>query len=195
MKSLLLHPTNWKDYSLVHTGNGKKLERFGNLSFIRPEPQALWSPRLSLEEWKKSSGEFLSSSNPLNEDAIGIWSLKKHLPLKWEMKYDNIKFFATPTPFRHLGFFPDQSPHWLWASKKIQSFIKIQNQNYSPKVLNLFGYSGLASLHAASRGASVTHIDASKKAINFAFENRDLSSFQHLPIKFITDDATKFVKR
>ena len=106
-----------------------------------------------------------------------------------------MKFFATPTPFRHLGFFPDQSPHWLWASKKIQSFIKIQNKNYSPKVLNLFGYSGLASLHAASHGASVTHIDASKKAINFAFENRDLSSFQHLPIKFITDDAIKFVKR
>ena len=111
------------------------------------------------------------------------------------MKYDNIKFFATPTPFRHLGFFPDQSPHWLWASQKIQSFIKIQDKSYSPKVLNLFGYSGLASLHAASHGASVTHIDASKKAINFAFENRDLSSFQHLPIKFITDDAIKFVKR
>ena len=174
MKPLLLHPINWKDYSLVDSGDGKKLERFGNFLFSRPEPQALWSPKLSIKEWEKSSGTFLSSSNPLNEDATGKWSLKKHLPLKWEMQYDNIKFFATPTPFRHLGFFPDQSPHWLWASKKIQSFIKIQDKNYSPKVLNLFGYSGLASLHAASHGASVTHIDASKKAINFAFENREL---------------------
>ena len=195
MKPLILHPTNWKDYSLVDSGDGKKLERFGNFLFSRPEQQALWSPRLSLKEWEKSSGAFLSSSNPLNENVAGKWSLKKHLPLKWEIGYDNIKFFATPTPFRHLGFFPDQSPHWLWAAKKIVTAINFSVKPFSPKVLNLFGYSGLASLHAASHGASVTHIDASKKAINFAFENRDLSSFQHLPIKFITDDALKFVKR
>ena len=195
MNSLLLHPTNWIDYSLVDSGDGKKLERFANFSFIRPEPQALWSPRLSLKEWEKSSGAFLPSSNPLNKDSTGKWSLKKCLPPKWEMKYDNIKFFATPTPFRHLGFFPDQSPHWIWASKKIQSSIKLRDKPFSPKVLNLFGYSGLASLHAAFHGASVTHVDASKKAINYAFKNRDLSLFQHLPIKFITDDAIKFVKR
>ena len=110
MKSLLLHSTNWKDYSLVDSGDGKKLERFGNFLFSRPEPQALWSPRLSLKEWEKSSGVFLSSSNSLNDDSTGKWSLKKYLPLRWEMKFENIKFFATPTPFRHLGFFPDQSP-------------------------------------------------------------------------------------
>ena len=195
MKPLLLHPTNWKDYSLVDSGSGKKLERFGNFLFSRPEPQALWLPRLSLKEWEKSSGVFLSSSNPLNEDTNGKWSLKKHLPHKWEMEYDNIKFFATPTPFRHFGFFPDQSPHWLWAANKIQGALNYSDKPFSPKVLNLFGYSGLASLHAAFHGASVTHVDASKKAINFAFENRNLSSFQDLPIKFITDDAIKFVKR
>ncbi len=195
MTQLILHPTNWNDYSLIDSGDGRKLERFGNFLFSRPEPQALWSPRLPHSEWKKSSGSFLSSSSPLNENATGKWYLKKHLPQKWEMKFDNIKFFATPTPFRHLGFFPDQSPHWIWASKKIQSSIKLHDKPFSPKVLNLFGYSGLASLHAAFYGASVTHVDASKKAINFAFENRDLSLFQHLPIKFITDDAIKFVKR
>ena len=195
MKTVLLHPTNWKDYSLVDSGDGKKLERFGHFLFSRPEPQALWSPRLSPKEWEKSSGSFLSSSNPLNENSTGKWSLKKHLPLKWEMEYDNIKFFATPTPFRHLGFFPDQSPHWLWAANKIQGALNYSGKPFSPKVLNLFGYSGLASLHAAFHGASVTHIDASKKAINFAFENRNLSSFHDLPIKFITDDAIKFVKR
>ena len=195
MKPLLLHPINWKDYSLVDSGDGKKLERFGNFLFIRPEPQALWSPKLPIKEWEKSSGTFLSSSNPLNEDSTGKWSLKKHLPPKWEMQYDNIKFFATPTPFRHLGFFPDQSPHWLWAANKIQAVTNYSDKPFSPKVLNLFGYSGIASLHAAFNGASVTHVDASKKAINFAFENRNLSSFQDLPIKFITDDAIKFVRR
>ena len=195
MLPLLLHPSNWKDYSLVDSGNGKKLERFSNFLFSRPEPQALWLPRLSLKEWEKSSGTFLSSSNPLNKDANGKWSLKNYLPLKWEMEYDNIKFFATPTPFRHLGFFPDQSPHWLWAANKIQAAVNYSDKPFSPKVLNLFGYSGLASLHAAFYGASVTHVDASKKAINLAFENRNLSSFQDLPIKFITDDAVKFVKR
>ena len=195
MNTLFLHPSNWNDYSLLDTGDGRKLERFGNFLFSRPEPQALWSPRLSLKEWERASGTFLSSSNPLNEDTTGKWTLIKNLPLKWEMEYENIKFFATPTPFRHLGFFPEQSPHWLWASKKIQLSIKSKDKSFSPKVLNLFGYSGLASLHAAIHGASVTHVDASKKAINFAFENRNLSSLQHLPIKFITDDAIKFVKR
>ena len=195
MNPLLLHPSNWKDYSLLDSGDGKKLERFGNFLFIRPEPQALWSPRLSIKEWEKSSGVFLSSSDQLNENSIGKWSLKKHLPLKWKIGYENIKFFATPTPFRHLGFFPDQSPHWLWAANKIQAAINYSDKPLSPKVLNLFGYSGVASLHAAFNGAYVTHVDASKKAINFAFENRNLSSFQDLPIKFITDDAIKFVKR
>ena len=92
--------------------------------------------------------------------------------------YENIKFFATPTPFRHLGFFPDQSPHWLWASNKIQAAINYSDKPFSPKVLNLFGYSGIASLHAAFNGASVTHVDASKKAINFAFENRTYPHFK-----------------
>ena len=195
MNPLLLHPTNWRDYSLVDSGDCKKLERFGNFLFTRPEPQALWSPRLPLKEWEKSSGTFLSSSNPLNEDTTGKWALKNYLPLKWEMRYDILKFFATPTPFRHLGFFPDQSPHWLWAANKIETAISHSVKPFSTQVLHLFGYSGLASLHAAFHGASVTHVDASKKAINFAFENRNLSSFQDLPIKFITDDAIKFVKR
>ena len=111
------------------------------------------------------------------------------------MSFDSLKFFASPTPFRHLGFFPDQSPHWIWAAQKINQFISVLNHKNHPKILNLFGYSGLASLHAASCGASVTHVDASKKAINYAFENRNLSSFQELPIKFITEDAVKFVNR
>ncbi|MDA7579181.1 class I SAM-dependent methyltransferase [Alphaproteobacteria bacterium] len=195
MNPLLLHADLWDDYALIDSGNGEKLERFGPYFFSRPEPQALWSKKLSPKVWKNVSGKFLTSSSADNDDFTGKWSLDTNLPNKWELKFGNIKFFATPTPFRHLGFFPDQSPHWLWAAKKIKRFIQLPTNNDPPKLLNLFGYSGIASLHSAYNGASVTHVDASKKAINFAFENRNLSSLHHLPIKFITDDAIKFVKR
>ena len=195
MKPLVIHPNNWADYSLIDSGNGKKLEKFGPYTFSRPEPQAIWTPRLKAKVWENSSGSFLSSSSLENEDSKGKWVIKNNIPDKWEMSFDSLKFFASPTPFRHLGFFPDQSPHWIWAAQKINQFISILNHKNHPKILNLFGYSGLASLHAASCGASVTHVDASKKAINYAFENRNLSSFQELPIKFITEDAVKFVNR
>ena len=195
MKSLLLITNNWNDYGLIDSGHGRKLERFGKYLFSRPEPQAIWSPRMPTELWNKVSGTFITSSSIGNENVNGKWSLKDNVPIKWEMSFENIKFFATPTPFRHLGFFPDQSPHWLWAAKKLSQFSSLINNQITPKVLNLFGYSGIASLHAAHYGASVTHVDASKKAINFAFENRNLSSLQNLPIKFITDDTLKFVQR
>ncbi len=195
MKPLVIHPNNWADYSLIDSGNGKKLEKFGPYTFSRPEPQAIWTPRLKAKVWENSSGSFLSSSSLENENPKGKWVIKNNIPDKWEMSFDNLKFFASPTPFRHLGFFPDQSPHWIWAAQKINQFISVLNHKNHPKILNLFGYSGLASLHAASCGASVTHVDASKKAINYAFENRNLSSFQELPIKFITEDAVKFVNR
>ena len=195
MKPLLIHPNNWTDYSLIDSGNGKKLEKFGPYTFSRPEPQAIWAPRLKAKAWENSSGSFLSSSSLENDDPKGKWVIKNNIPDKWEMSFDSLKFFAILTPFRHLGFFPDQSPHWIWAAQKINQYISDLNHKNHPKILNLFGYSGLASLHAASCGASVTHVDASKKAINYAFENRNLSSFQELPIKFITEDAVKFVNR
>ena len=195
MRPLLIHPSNWTDYSLIDSGDGKKLEKFGPYTFSRPEPQAIWPKRLKAKVWENSSGSFLSSSSLESEDLKGKWVIKNNIPDKWEMSFDQLKFFATPTPFRHLGFFPDQSPHWIWAAQKINKFISISKDKNHPKILNLFGYSGLASLHAASCGASVTHVDASKKAINYAFENRNLSSLQELPIKFITDDAVKFVNR
>ena len=195
MQSLLLNTINWNDYALLDSGHGRKLERFGKYLFSRPEPQAFWSPRMPTELWNKVSGTFITSSAIDNENIKGKWSLKNNVPMKWEISFQNLKFFATPTPFRHLGFFPDQSPHWLWAAKKLSQFNSFINKQDTPKVLNLFGYSGIASLHAAYYGASVTHVDASKKAINYAFENRNLSSLQNLPIKFITDDTIKFVQR
>ncbi|MDA9648881.1 class I SAM-dependent methyltransferase, partial [Alphaproteobacteria bacterium] len=173
----------------------RKLERFGPYLFSRPEPQALWSQNLSSKIWDNAAGTFLSSSALEDKNEGGKWSLKENITERWEMSYENIKFYAMPTSFRHLGFFPDQSPHWIWAAQKINKFILNTSTPNTPRVLNLFGYSGLASLHAASNGASVTHVDASKKAISFAFENRNLSSFSNLPIKYLTDDALKFVKR
>jgi 23S rRNA (cytosine1962-C5)-methyltransferase len=195
MTPLILHPTKWNDYSLIDSGYGRKLERFGPYLFSRPEPQALWSQNLSRKIWDNAAGTFLSSSALEDKDEGGKWSLKTNIPERWEMSYENIKFYAMPTAFRHLGFFPDQSPHWIWAAQKINKFILNTSTRNPPKILNLFGYSGLASLHAASNGASVTHVDASKKAISFAFENRNLSSFSNLPIKYLTDDALKFVNR
>ena len=171
------------------------MERFGPYIFSRPEPQAIWKKNLSSKVWNNTSGKFISSSSTDNDQIVGKWSLEKNLPDKWEINFENLKFFATPTPFRHLGFFPDQSPHWLWAAEKIKLHQQLFSKKTPLKILNLFGYSGVASLHAAANGARVTHIDASKKAINFAFENRNLSSFENLPIKFITDDAVKFVQR
>ena len=195
MTPLILHPTKWNDYSLIDSGYGRKLERFGPYLFSRPEPQALWSQNLSRKIWDNAAGTFLSSSALEDKDEGGKWSLKENIPERWEMSYENIKFYAMPTAFRHLGFFPDQSPHWIWAAQKINKFILNTSTPNTPRILNLFGYSGLASLHAASNGASVTHVDASKKAISSAFENRNLSSFSNLPIKYLTDDALKFVNR
>ena len=195
MTPLILHPTKWNNYSLIDSGYGRKLERFGPYLFSRPEPQALWSQNLSRKIWDNAAGTFLSSSALEDKDEGGKWSLKTNIPERWEMSYENIKFYAMPTAFRHLGFFPDQSPHWIWAAQKINKFILNTSTRNPPKILNLFGYSGLASLHAAVNGASVTHVDASKKAISFAFENRNLSSFSNLPIKYLTDDALKFVNR
>lgn len=191
----ILTTSKWKDYALIDSGDGRKLERFGPYLFSRPEPQAFWNQRLSSKKWAEVSGTFLTSSSSDNDDVHGKWCLHKNLPIKWVISFQKLKFLVSPTPFRHLGFFPDQAPHWTWAAEKIKNVKKTNNMNKNPKILNLFGYSGIASLHAAYNGASVTHVDASKKAINYAFENRNLSSFQSLPIKFITDDAVKFVQR
>ncbi len=186
-----LYPSGWQDYKLIDSGNGQKLEQFGSYRFVRPEVQALWTPRLNNGEWKSAEGHFISSGQ--NSKNGGNWSLINTLPDRWPMKFEDIHFFAMPTPFRHLGFFPEQSVHWKWCAEKIKKFIKMNNR--PPKILNLFAYSGIASLHAANAGAEVTHIDASRKAIQLAFDNRGLSKLDELPIRFIAEDAMQFVQR
>ena len=184
-------PNDWQDYALLDSGDGLKLERFGPYSFVRPEPQALWPKRFDEKIWAKAAGRFLASSD--DPEKGGKWQLSSDLPDKWVMSYDNVKFYASPTPFRHLAFFPEQSGHWQFCAQKIKAFQAKHNR--SPRMLNLFGYTGVASLHAAAAGAEVTHVDASKKAITQAFENRDLSGLQEARIRYITDDCMKFVAR
>ena len=182
---------DWQDYALLDSGDGLKLERFGPYSFVRPEPQALWERRLSDEIWAKAAGRFLASSD--DPEKGGKWHLSHDLPDRWEMGFEGIKFYASPTPFRHLAFFPEQSGHWQFCASAISDFVQAHKR--APRILNLFGYTGAASLHAAAAGAEVTHVDASKKAIAQAFENRDLSQLKDAPIRYITDDCLKFVAR
>ena len=184
-----LYPVGWTDYRLLDSGQGLKLEQFGNYRFIRPEPQALWEKFLPKSEWDAADGLFIPGST---EDK-GRWRLSDRLPASWPIRFEGIKFTALPTPFRHLGFFPEQSPHWQWTAEKIKAFTSRYNR--APKLLNLFAYSGVASLHAAAAGAEITHLDASKKAIAQALNNRALSKLEDAPIRFITDDALRFVAR
>ena len=183
-----LFADGWTDYEFLDSGHGQKLERFGPYLFIRPEPQALWAPQLDADIWNSASGRFAAS-----DEERGKWDLDRNLPEQWVLEFDGIKFDAMPTPFRHLGFFPEQSPHWRWTEAQIHRFIGQYDR--PPRLLNLFAYSGVASLHAAKAGAEVTHLDASKKAVAQAFRNRDLSGLSDAPIRFITDDALRFVAR
>jgi len=182
---------DWQDYALLDSGDGLKLERFGRYSFVRPEPQALWERRLDDSVWAKAAGRFVASSD--DPEKGGKWQLSSDLPERWEMGFEGVKFYASPTPFRHLAFFPEQSGHWQFCASAIKAFAAKHGRK--PRMLNLFGYTGVASLHAARAAAEVTHVDASKKAIAQGFENRALSELDDAPIRYITDDCMKFVAR
>ena len=191
---MILTPEGWHDVHLLDSGHGRKLEQVGPYRFIRPEMQAIWPPALDEREWQKADGEFIASAaNKTSDDEGGKWKLSPNLPPQWPVQYDGISFTAMPTPFRHLGFFPEQSAHWQWCAERCRDFSRQHGR--PPKILNLFGYTGVASLHAAHNGAEVTHVDSSKKAIAQAFENRNQAGLDDAPIRFITEDARSFVKR
>jgi 23S rRNA (cytosine1962-C5)-methyltransferase len=173
----------WRDYALLDSGDGWKLERVGPYTFARPDSQAMWRPGKPVAEW----GEDARFSPAADEDdERGKWRYARPVPESWPIAYGDIKLLARCTPFRHLGFFPEQAVHWTWA-----------RQHLSPgaNVLNLFGYTGAASLACARAGAKVTHVDASKKAIAQARENQALSGMETAPIRWIADDALAFVRR
>jgi len=171
------------DFALLDSGHGRKLERCGPYRFIRPEPQAMWAP--AQPDWE-ADGEFVGGSD---EEGGGRWRLAEAVPPSWPITQAGVKLHAQCTPFRHLGFFPDMAPHWdaLAAVCKTVSG--------GADVLNLFGYTGVASLVAAKAGARVVHVDASKKAVEQARANAQLSGLSEKPIRWLTEDARKFVAR
>lgn len=173
----------WADYGLVDSGNGRKLERYGGFRFIRPEPQAMWAP--AAIDWD-AHGEFVPGSD---EEGGGRWRFDKPAPREgWPLAWEEVCFQASCTPFRHLGFFPDMAPVWSWMRAQVADLD-------SPQFLNLFGYTGVGSLAMAARGAQVVHVDASKKSVEAAKANAVLSGMADRPVRWIVDDAAKFVAR
>ncbi len=181
----LLSASGWQDYALLDSGNGFKLEQFGLVRLMRPEPEAMWSPALPESEWKKADALY----KPSPEENGGHWEYHKKLPERWLMRYEGLSFWVMTSASRHLGVFPEQSVQWTWASEVIKKASK------PPKVLNLFGYTGMASLAAAQAGAQVTHLDASRKVVSWAKDNQAASNLDSAPIRWIVDDALKFVQR
>lgn len=180
----LLVTEPWDDFALLDSGAGRKLERYGPYRFIRPEPQALWAP--AQPEWQ-ADGEFIGGSD---EEGGGRWQLADRVPPRWTLARDAVRFHAANTPFRHLGFFPDMGAQWDFMRPRVAP------QGSSRRsFLNVFGYTGVASLIAAKAGAQVTHIDASKKAVAAARENAALSGLSDAPVRWLIDDALKFLRR
>ena len=173
----------WADYGLVDSGHGRKLERYGRFRFIRPEVQALWAP--ARPDWR-ADGEFVPASD---EEGGGKWVFANPVPREgWPMRWDDVRFTAQTTPFRHLGFFPDMAPVWGWMRERLQGI-------ESPDALNLFGYTGVGTLALAARGARMVHVDASKKSVEAARGNAALAGLADAPVRWLTDDAAKFVGR
>lgn len=184
---LVMRTTAWEDYALIDSGDGRKLERYGPYRIVRPEPQCLWRPALPQAEWDKADAVFDPTSD--DEDA-GRWRYARKLPETWTMGWgDQVRFQGRFTAFRHLAFFPEQAANWAWLAGRLAGATP------ETKVLNLFGYTGVASLTMAAAGAAVTHIDASKKAIGWARENAAASGLADRPVRWICEDARTFVKR
>jgi len=178
----LLVGEGWADYGLIDSGHGRKLERYGPYRFVRPEGQALWAPRLA--EWD-AHGEFVPGSD---EDGGGRWQFDQPVPRDgWPLARGEVRFTASCTPFRHLGFFPDMAPVWDWMGEMLAG-------KPEASTLNLFGYTGVGTLSLSAHGP-VTHVDASKKSVAQARANAALSGMEQRPVRWIIDDAAKFAAR
>ncbi len=179
MTLLTVNGEPWADYALIDCGAGRKFERYGPYHFIRPEPQAMWTPALT--DWD-ADGEFVPGSD---EDGGGRWAYARVVPKTgWPLAWEDVRFTAQTTPFRHLGFFPDMMPVWTWARAQ-----------QATSGLNLFGYTGVGTLALAAAGAAMTHVDASKKSVEAARANAALSGLADKPIRWLIDDAAKFTAR
>lgn len=179
---------NWKDYEILDMANGEKLERWNNIYLVRPDPQIIWNDKQYPEKWKQANACYNRSST-----GGGHWDYKKRLPDSWQIKYKNLTFNIKPMGFKHTGIFPEQAVNWDWMMDKIQSEIKTTNREV--KVLNLFAYTGGATVACLYAGASVCHVDSSKGMVAWAKENVASSRLQERPVRYIVDDVVKFVQR
>ncbi len=182
---------NWKDYEVIDTSGGEKLERWGNYILLRPDPQVIWDTPKEVPEWNKLNGHYHRSSK-----GGGEWEFR-NLPEEWQIGYRDLKFNLKPFSFKHTGLFPEQAVNWDWFSKIITD--AKATGKYSKerplKVLNLFAYTGGATVSAAKAGAHVTHVDASKGMVGWAKENAVVSGLENAPIRWLVDDCVKFVER
>jgi 23S rRNA (cytosine1962-C5)-methyltransferase len=192
----IISPTSWTDYELIDSGNFEKLERFGAYHLIRPEPQALWAPSLSTDEWTRIATAHFNREQKDNfrfgDDVKGGWKKYKSMPDSWDIKYQynslSLSLRLALTNFGHVGIFPEQGANWNFIYDSISSW-----QAQSPKILNLFAYTGAASVVAKSAGADVTHVDASRPGLNWANQNMQANKLDN--IRWVHEDALKFVKR
>ena len=177
LQTLIAEP--WADYGLIDSGHGRKLERYGRFRFIRPEPQAMWAPAAA--DWR-ADAEFVPGSD---EEGGGRWRFEGQVPREgWPLRWEEVRFTASCTPFRHLGFFPDMAPVWSWM-----------REMQAKSALNLFGYTGVGTLALSAVDAEMVHVDASKKSVEAARANAALSGMADRPVRWIVDDAAKFVAR
>jgi 23S rRNA (cytosine1962-C5)-methyltransferase len=181
MKRITLTTNPNKDYELLDSGGEEKLERFGEVILARPDPQALWEKSLSVVEWSAATGRYERDGKD------GKWVGK--LPKEWEIEFEDLHLIIRPTSFKHVGLFPEQASNWQWGSALIK------NAGREVNVLNLFGYTGGATLAAAKAGAKVTHVDASKTAVAWARENAQRSGLEDKPIRWMVEDALVYIKR
>lgn len=173
----------WKDYEVLDTGDGEKLERWGEIILRRPDPQAIW-PKQQPDMWRRADAHYHRSTK-----GGGEWEFLRRLPERWQISYRDLRFYVRPTNFKHTGLFPEQAVNWDWMAGLIR------RANRPIRVLNLFGYTGGATLACASAGAKVTHVDAAKGMVQWAGENRKLAGIDETSVRWIVDDAMKFVER
>ena len=184
MRWQMRYTKDWKDYELLDCSGGERLERWGNVVLIRPDPQVIWNTPKEHPLWHRADARYVRS-----KEGGGHWECRRQLPEAWNINYKDLQFKISPTGFKHTGLFPEQAVNWDMMREKITG------AGRSIKVLNLFAYTGGATLAAASAGASVCHVDAAKGMVHWARENAELSSLAEKPIRWIVDDCAKFVER
>ena len=178
----------WNDYEVLDTSAGEKVERWGDYILVRPDPQVIWNTPHKVREWKQKNGHYHRSNK-----GGGQWEFFD-LPEQWEISYGNLKFHLKPFHFKHTGLFPEQAVNWEWSGNLIRE-AKKKNPGKEIKVLNLFAYTGGATVACADAGAAVTHVDASKGMVTWAKENAAASGLANAPIRYLVDDCVKFVER